>query len=90
MKAKITDLGRHKWSGEVQFNTMNGLLRAIAKHLMSRSIDIEAEDGSNVGSVIVGGFRAVGKVELLDGVFRVAVTQDVTVIATPKKSSSSP
>jgi len=84
LKAKITDLGRHKWSGEVQFNTMNGLLREIRKHLMSRSIDIETEDGSNVGSVIVGGFRAVGKIELLDGVFRIAVTEDVTVIPKPK------
>lgn len=71
MKAKLIDIGRQKFNGEVGFSTLEGLLRHIGKHLVSRNISIVAEDGTSRASIHAG-FHKVGEVELVKGVFRVA------------------
>jgi len=81
LKAQLIDLGRHKFNGEVNFNTWTGLLREIRKHLLSRDISIEAEDGSNTGQIIVGlSDRPVGRIRLIDGVFKVLKESTLTVV----------
>jgi hypothetical protein len=71
MRAKLIDLGRNHFNEEVKFSSVDGLLSHVTKHLMSQIVDIIALDGSKEGEVIVGGFRAVGRIKLLDCTFRV-------------------
>jgi hypothetical protein len=60
-KWKLFEVGRAKFTGEVEVDDLNGLYREIAKHLSSRDVDIDWHDETS-GIVIVGGFRAVGAV----------------------------
>lgn len=71
MHAKIIDLGRSHFNGEVEFSSIDGLFGHVTKHLMSSTADITARDGSKEAQVIVGSFRPAGRIELLGCVFRV-------------------
>jgi len=82
MKAKITDLGRHKWSGEISFTTLRGLEQQIKKHLMSREIDLFIKDETH-GS-IEAGFHTVGQIELLDCSWT-TYEQDIIILDVVKK-----
>jgi hypothetical protein len=72
MKAKLIDLGRGKFNGEVEFNTIGELMNHIKSHLLSNLVDLEYHDGDRRAAVVVGGFRTVGFVVLLDARFLMA------------------
>lgn len=60
---KLLEVGRGKFTGEVTVSNESELLREVQKHLASRGVDIEYDDPEETtGTVLVGGFRAVGKV----------------------------
>lgn len=54
----VKDLGRGKWSGVVRVRSLRDLLTELRKHLGSREVDLTDD-----GTVIVGVFRPVGRVE---------------------------
>jgi len=84
MKAKLINVGRQRFCGEVNINTTKGLMREIHKHVMSRGVTLEYEDGSKKANIIVGGFRKVGEVELVDGVFRSVDAIETLITETEK------
>jgi hypothetical protein len=60
---KLFEVGRGKFTGEVTVSSETELLREVGKHLASRGVDIDWDDDAmTTGTVIVGGFRPVGKV----------------------------
>lgn len=62
-KWKLFEVGRGKFTGEVTVSNEAELLREVRKHLASRGVDIEYDDAEETtGTVLVGGYRAVGKV----------------------------
>lgn len=81
IKAKLIGLGRQKFTGVVNFTSWRGLMNHIRTHVMSKSVEIMAEEGSKKGRIVVGGFRMVGGIELMDGVFK--VVQDETLMVMP-------
>lgn len=62
---RLVDIGRSKFCGEVRARSADALLRAVGKHLMSSDVAITSS-----GTVLVGGFRPVGKVEPTDDLSR--------------------
>lgn len=81
MKAKLVNVGRAKFNGVVEFNSSDGLLGHVSNHLASSEIYLQAEHGSTKGIVIVGGFRHVGDIELLDCTFSVGPSGTLEVVA---------
>jgi hypothetical protein len=67
MKARfrLVNVGRDKVTREVECGRWNDLLREVGKHLRSSDIDV-----SDAGTVLVGGFRPVGRIEPLDALAR--------------------
>jgi len=88
MRAKLINLGRQNFCGEVEFKTIEGLLREIKKHLMSRVVELcPAEEGSKKASIIVGGWRRVGEVELLDTTFHFGPVVRPLIITKDKETT---
>jgi hypothetical protein len=53
----LVEIGRAKFTGRVQVNSLDDLFDEVAKHLRSGDIELNP-----AGMVIVGGFRPVGNV----------------------------
>lgn len=66
MKVQLKNIGRGKFNGIVDVEKSSDILKEVSKHLMSSCIELEWVT-ENKANVIVGGFRAVGEVEILDG-----------------------
>ena len=81
IRAKLIDVGRRKYTGEVGFNTLRGLYLQIKKkaQLMSRYIEIVAEDGSKEGRIYAGVYL-IGRIELLGGSFKTIRETSITVV----------
>lgn len=66
---EFTNVGRGKksWTQELDDVDHDSLLSSVLKHgaLMSRDIEFAEDPDSNLGKVIVGGFRVVGSFRLL-------------------------
>ncbi len=64
---KLWDVGRRKWSGEVEAPSMrmvdivHTIYKTARKHLGSRDISIRQPSDDSDGSIFVGGCRAVGR-----------------------------
>lgn len=69
-KYQIQNLGRNKFSGVIEAEGPQDILREVKKHLMSNDVEIFSEDGNKTFSVIVGGFRTVGYVKQLPFIIR--------------------
>lgn len=67
---KLIDIGRGKFCGNAMAGSYDELVRVVSKHLMSRGIDITSD-----GTVLVGGFRPVGRVEPQTDDGRVALVE---------------
>ena len=80
MRAKLVNVGRKKFNGEVNFKKIRGLEQQIQKHLMSRNWDFSFEDGSNKADILVGGFRKVGEVKLENAVFCSHLKPEIMII----------
>lgn len=63
MKVKFKEIGRNKdnWESECEELTYEWLYSQVKRYLMSDNIDF-SEDGT----VLVGGFRPVGKFEVVE------------------------
>jgi hypothetical protein len=66
IKVKIIDLGREKVNKVIEINSKKDLLDEVSKHLASSEIDLHYLPKSNMGYVVVGGFRTVGKFKPLE------------------------
>lgn len=68
VRVKFIDVGRDKQSWEATLpRTQAAFVRSIRAHsaLLSRDVWVDM-DGGNTGEIVVGGFRVVGKVEILN------------------------
>jgi hypothetical protein len=72
MKVKLINVGRAKVNREFEMNAKNldaaadRILGEVSKHLMSNEVDLEVhKDDPNKATVIVGGFRPVGEIEVI-------------------------
>lgn len=67
MKAKLINIGRHKINKIVEVFDKGQLVDEVSNYLLSSEISIDfEEDNGNFGTVFVGGFRAVGNVEIIE------------------------
>lgn len=64
-KYKLIDIGRDKINREVEVKNESGLIKEVMKHLMSREVDLISEDDGKSYMVLVGGWRPVGKIEMV-------------------------
>lgn len=55
---RLVNVGRDKFTGEVDVRSADELLSKVRRHLRSSDVSI-----SETGSVLVGGWRPVGSVE---------------------------
>jgi hypothetical protein len=63
-KYRLIEIGRNKFSGIVEVANQDSLLREVRSHVMSREVDLVLTDGpSGTYTVIVGGYRPVGRIE---------------------------
>lgn len=62
---KLIDVGRDKVNREIKVKHPRQILKEVKKHLASKCIDIYFSEDGRSGEIIVGGFRAVGKIELI-------------------------
>jgi hypothetical protein len=67
--ARLIDVGRQHFNGDVQVETLKDLRKEIGKHLLSKNWALEFKDGDSKAIIVVGGFRTVGFVNLQNGVF---------------------
>jgi len=65
MRYRLVNVGRGKYTGEVDVRSFGELLKAVRRHLRSREVQIDDE-----GVVLVGGMRRVGQVEPVGDVAR--------------------
>ena len=65
MKFKLIDVGRQHINKEVEVKDFSGLLLEVSKYLMSSEIEVKMKNDKE-GTVVVGGFRPVGKVERIE------------------------
>ena len=63
---RCIDIGRNKFNGTIKAKDERAILRQIGRHLMSRNVDLVTEDDGQTWTVLVGGFREVGRLVRLD------------------------
>lgn len=68
MQYKLIDIGRNKVNKTITVKTEQQLVKAVKREgmLMSNDIDLFTEDDGKTFQVIVGGFRPVGRVEMIE------------------------
>ena len=66
MRFRLVALGRDKFTGEVEVQSLGELLGKVRRHLRSRSVEI-----ANDGAVFVGAARPVGRIEPVGDIARV-------------------
>lgn len=65
MTAKLIEVGRGKVTKTVEVKNKAELLEEVMRHLMSSEVELTETDADGICEVIVGGFRTVGKVQIL-------------------------
>lgn len=65
MQFELKDVGRRKVCGVVEVHNEAELFKEVQRYLMSGMVDLLWNDSFTEAQVVVGGFRAVGKVFLL-------------------------
>jgi hypothetical protein len=65
MKVHIMELGRGKVDKLVEVNAIEDLYGVVSKHLLSSDIELRYNPEKNDGTVIVSGFRTVGRFSVI-------------------------
>jgi hypothetical protein len=67
MKIRLVNVGRGKRSYTTEVDNLDGALREARKHLLSSEVElVEQEEGSPKFDIVVGGFRKVGELWVMD------------------------
>lgn len=64
-KWEFWDIGRGKAKATIVVEQQTDFLKAVRPYLASREIDFDYDAEANLGTVLVGGFRDVGKFKRL-------------------------
>jgi len=64
MKVKLIDVGRGKINKVVEVDSVSKILDEVEKYLMSSDVEVKFTS-DNEANVVVGGFRVVGKVQVI-------------------------
>lgn len=87
MKAKLVNVGRSQYCGEVTFNSIRTLRSAIQKKLRSKGWALSFGNGDTTAGIYVGGCRRIGTVELIDGKFKVLNDDNAVIIPVESKQT---
>lgn len=66
MRVELVGVGRGRVNRSFPFQSWDHLYAEVRKHLMSRDVEIRFNKDQTEGRVIVGGFRCVGTVLLVE------------------------
>lgn len=87
MKAKLVNVGRNMYNGEITFNSFRTLNNEIKKHVASRDWALSFGDGDTTAGIILAGRMAkIGTVELINAKFKVLNENEADVIPIEKPS----
>lgn len=65
MTIKYSNVGRSKASGTVKVKELHEIIPIVSQFLMSSQVDVAETKTERVYDVIVGGWRPVGKIEIV-------------------------
>ena len=65
MKVNLINIGRQVINERIEVKDYDELLLEVKKHLMSDNVEIDLDNDTGKGDVILSGFRIVGEIEIL-------------------------
>lgn len=83
IRAKLVDVGRERFNGEINFGSFRTLNSEIQKHLRSKDWALSFNDGDATATIVlVGRNLRIGMVELINAKFKQVTEDTADVIPT--------